>query len=192
MGGLGGSKPYSVSVTLCVAGEIALSCILSFAYGIIHRIGSISWVRDRSKSMAGKQHGRGDKPGHRFSETGHFLTSVASSQWVLSRHGQVWRPPTDVYETDSNIVVKVEVAGMAEDDFSITFVERSLAVAGIRRDPSAKLGYHQMEIPYGEFHTEVYVPEAIDVDGIEASYTNGFLIVTLPKASVRRVVISQE
>jgi HSP20 family protein len=142
--------------------------------------------------MVGKQRDREDKPRHRFSEAGRFMVSMANSQWVLSRHGQVWRPPTDVYETDNDIVVKVEVAGMAEDDFSITFVDRSLAVAGVRRDPSAKLGYHQMEIPYGEFHTEVYVPEAIDVDGIEASYSNGFLTVTLPKASVRRVVISQE
>jgi HSP20 family molecular chaperone IbpA len=81
---------------------------------------------------------------------------------------------------------------MAEDDFVITFSERRLIIAGIRRDPSAKLGYHQMEIPYGEFRTDVYVSEAVDVDSIEASYENGFLLLTLPKAGAHRIVIDQD
>jgi HSP20 family protein len=70
---------------------------------------------------------------------------------ILSHHGKKWCPPTDVYETHESIAVKVEVAGMAEDDFAITYSDRTLIVAGIRRDPTAKLGYHQMEISYGEF-----------------------------------------
>jgi HSP20 family molecular chaperone IbpA len=120
------------------------------------------------------------------------MTNVTDSRWMLSHHGQVWRPQTDVYETHDSIVVKVEVAGMAEDDFSITYSDRNLIIAGVRRDPAAKLGYHQMEIPYGEFRTDVYVPEAVDADGIEASYENGFLLVTLPKAGIQRIVIDNE
>ena len=142
--------------------------------------------------MVGKYRGQAGKTGHRHSETGRFMTNVTDSRWMLSHHGRVWRPPTDVYETHDSIVVKVEVAGMAEDDFSITYSDRNLIVGGIRRDPAAKLGYHQMEIPYGEFRTDVYVPEAVDADGIEASYENGFLLVTLPKAGIQRVVIESE
>jgi len=89
-------------------------------------------------------------------------------------------------------VVKVEVAGMAEDDFAITFSDRALIITGMRRDPAAKLGYHQMEIPYGEFRTDVYVSEAVDVDGVEASYVDGFLLVTLPKEGIHRIVIEDE
>ncbi len=139
--------------------------------------------------MVGKHRQGEQKARHRFSQTSRFLTNVADSRWILSHHGQIWCPPTDVYETDDNIVVKVEVAGMAEDDFTITFANRSLVIAGVRRDPSAKLGYHQMEIPYGEFRTDVFVSEAVDVDGIEAAYENGFLLVTLPKANAHRVTI---
>jgi HSP20 family protein len=117
---------------------------------------------------------------------------MANGQWILPRQGQAWRPPTDVYETDDNIVVQVEVAGMAEDDFAITFADQSLIITGVRRDPSDKLGYHQMEIPYGEFRTDVYVSKAIDIDSIEASYENGFLLVTLPKEGTHRVTISRE
>lgn len=142
--------------------------------------------------MVGKLRGRGDKPSHRYSKTGLFLTNVTDSRWILPHHGQIWRPPTDVYETSDSIVVKVEVAGMAEDDFAITFSERKLIITGIRRDPTAKLGYHQMEIPYGEFRTDVYLPEEIDIDGIEAFYESGFLSVTLPKPGIHRIAIDQE
>ena len=124
---------------------------------------------------------------YRFSEPGHFFQSIISGgHWTLLRHGQLWRPPTDVYETRDNIVVKVEVAGMVEDDFAITFAERTLVIAGVRHDPSAKLGYHQMEIAYGEFRTEVYIPETIDPDSIEATYKDGFLVVVLPKPEFHR------
>lgn len=142
--------------------------------------------------MVSKYQGRADRPRRRFSEASRFLTNVTDSRWIVTHHGQIWRPPTDVFETSDNIVVKVEVAGMAEDDFVITFSERRLIIAGIRRDPSAKLGYHQMEIPYGEFRTDVYVSEAVDVDSIEASYENGFLLLTLPKAGAHRIVIDQD
>jgi HSP20 family molecular chaperone IbpA len=49
-----------------------------------------------------------------------------------------------------------------------------------------------MEIPYGEFRTDVYVSEAIEVDRIQAEYEAGFLMVTLPKAGTHRIDISQE
>ena len=142
--------------------------------------------------MVSKYGSRASKPKPMSPEIGHFLTSIAGVRWVLSHHGQVWRPPTDVYETDDSIVVQVEVAGMSGDDFAITFAEHNLMVAGVRRDPAAKLGYHQMEIPYGEFRTEVYVAETIDVEGIDASYKNGFLLVTLPKAGSHRVTIDRK
>ena len=142
--------------------------------------------------MGGKYRSRADKPEYRYSEAGRFLITVADSRLILSHHGKMWCPPTDVYETHESIVVKVEVAGMAEDDFAITYSDRNLIVAGIRRDPAAKLGYHQMEISYGEFRTDVRVSEAVDVDGIEASYTDGFLLVTLPKVGVHRVVVDDE
>lgn len=141
--------------------------------------------------MVGEYRGRGGRQTRQFRELGHFLTSITSGRWILAHEGQAWRPPTDVYETDDSIVVKVEIAGMAADDLAITFVEATLVITGIRHDPSEKLGYHQMEIPYGEFRTEIYVPEPIETDGIDASYQDGFLLVTLPKLSSRRVTIGR-
>jgi hypothetical protein len=38
-------------------------------------------------------------------------------------HSGIWTPPTDVYETEENLVVKMEVAGMREEDFEVSVEE---------------------------------------------------------------------
>ena len=106
-------------------------------------------------------------------------------EWYISQQRRVWRPPTDVYETDGNVVVKVEVAGMSVEDFSISFADRRLVIGGRRRDPAGKLIYQNMEIRYGEFRTEVRVGWALDEASIEAVYEGGFLYVYLPKEARR-------
>jgi len=100
----------------------------------------------------------------------------------LPRVRRTWKPPTDVYETDSHIVVKVEVAGMKPEDFEISLSSRTLTISGVRMDPAEKLTYQQMEISYGRFETQVYIPGAIEEDKIEAIYEDGFLKVLIPKA----------
>jgi HSP20 family molecular chaperone IbpA len=114
---------------------------------------------------------------------------VPGQRWVSARQRKVWRPPTDVYETDSYVVVKVEIAGMSKEDFDISLDSKRLIIGGIRRDPAAKLAYQQMEILYGRFETDVYLPWAIDEDKIEAVYQGGFLDVLLPKAQPQKVPI---
>jgi HSP20 family protein len=94
-----------------------------------------------------------------------------------------WRPPTDVYETERQVVVKVEIAGMKTDDFTISFADRVLVISGQRYDPVGKVSYQNMEIPYGEFRTEVRIGWPLEQREIEATYENGFLFVRLPKHS---------
>lgn len=47
-----------------------------------------------------------------------------------------------------------------------------------------------MEIRYGRFRTQVYLPWAIDPANTEAQYENGLLKVTLHKAQARRIAVS--
>ncbi len=102
-----------------------------------------------------------------------------TSRWRIISRPHVWRPPTDVYETEDALVVRVEVAGMREADFTISLVERSLTIRGIRQDTSERRAYHQMEIPFGEFSTELELPYAVMADKVEATYWDGFLRITL-------------
>lgn len=112
-----------------------------------------------------------------------------AGRWVVWQHAQTWRPPTDVFETDDAVIVRVEIAGMHEADFTVTLHEQLLSITGVRTDPSPKVAYHQLEVRYGEFKSEVYLHWAVDPAGISASYQDGFLVVVLPKARARRVKV---
>ena len=112
-------------------------------------------------------------------------------RWSQVQQSQVWSPPTDVYETDFYVVVKIEIAGLKPEDFTISLGHRVLAVRGSRQDPAPKLAYQQMEINYGQFQTEVYLPWPINESAeTEATYEHGFLTICLPKAPVRRVPVT--
>ena len=97
------------------------------------------------------------------------------------RQPSAWRPPTDVYETDEAIIVKIEIAGMSPEDFEIAFSDRLLTVTGVRLDREVKQTFHRLEIPYGEFMVNVLLASNYAEDHIEARYENGFLYITLPK-----------
>jgi HSP20 family protein len=116
-----------------------------------------------------------------------FEDVMPTTRWVSVRQYKTWRPPTDVYETDEYVVVKVEIAGMAENDFTISLSNHVLTITGTRLDPVSKLAYQQLEISYGDFRTEVYLPWAIDDDGVEATYQDGFLRVVLSKSRPQKV-----
>lgn len=117
---------------------------------------------------------------------------VPTVRWLATGRPQSWRPPTDVYETDGKVVVKVEVAGMSEQDFAISLSNRSLRISGTRHDPDRKQAYLQLEISYGHFCSEVFLPYAVAYDEIEATYESGFLTVVLPRAEVRHVPIKDQ
>lgn len=111
-----------------------------------------------------------------------MFTSVSTSSWLVGGQSRVWRPPTDVYETDGEIIVQVEVAGAEHTDFYLSLDDRRLSIRGVRFDPTPeRRAYQQMEIHFGEFCTEVDLPTLVDKDQIQAEYHDGFLRVTLLK-----------
>lgn len=112
-------------------------------------------------------------------------------RWRIATRPHIWRPPTDVYETEEAIIVRVEIAGMREADFSIQLIERNLQIRGVRQDVPERRSYHQMEIPFGEFSSEVDLLAPVAVDQIEAVYRDGFLRVVLPKARPQQIKISE-
>jgi HSP20 family molecular chaperone IbpA len=115
--------------------------------------------------------------------------NLVFGQVRMRKHSHIWRPPTDVYETGDAVIVRVEVAGMRDNDFSIVIDGRYLYVRGVRMDSPERRAYYQMEIPYGEFGTEVKLPRQVVVDSIEAIYSNGFLRIVMPIARPHRVQI---
>lgn len=123
-----------------------------------------------------------NRPVNYLPEEPHYLTASLVSWRVSLRTTGVWSPPTDVYETDEKFIVRIEIAGMDEKDFSIRLEHNTLVINGSRSDVPEPRAFHRMEIHFGEFSTEVELPTAIDHEKVEAEYHQGFLRVTLPKA----------
>lgn len=112
--------------------------------------------------------------------------------WRVSMRPHLWRPATDLFELEDRYIVRVEVAGMNEKDFSISMDQNVLTIRGARPDSSERRAFHQMEIQYGEFITQVEIPNNIERDRVEAEYQDGFLRVILPKAQPKQIRINRE
>jgi HSP20 family protein len=96
---------------------------------------------------------------------------------------RTWQPSIDVYETDKEVVVLVELAGIKEDEIE-AFVENNvLIIKGERRDikQGIKRTYSQMEILWGPFERDVALPVNVDTGQVEAFYEGGFLEIIIPK-----------
>jgi len=117
------------------------------------------------------------------------LTHALSWQVVYSTW---WSPPTDVYETQEEYVVRVEMAGMHESNFEVLYDKGLLTITGTRPDVPHRRAYHQMEIRTGKFSTTVDLPGPIDADRSRAEYIDGFLVVTLPKAAPNSIPINNK
>jgi len=101
----------------------------------------------------------------------------------------VWRPPTDIYETEHAFVVKVEIAGMRDEDFTVSIENHFLRIEGIRPDFGGRRAYHQMEILSGKFEIEIEIAVPVETESATAEYKDGFLIMTLPKSPTREIKV---
>src|SRR5258706_15047955 len=116
----------------------------------------------------------------KVSSTVHFVTrSAAGRESSASAH---WVPNTDVYATDSGLVVKVELAGMRSEHLEITVEGNRLRISGTRPDGcrSPKCSFLVMEINYGPFESVLELPPGYDLSQAKAAYLNGFLRIDVP------------
>ena len=96
---------------------------------------------------------------------------------------RTWQPAIDVYETDENVVVLVELAGIKDDEIEVLVQNNTIIVRGMRRDikQGIKRTYSQMEILWGPFERDFTLSANVDAERVEAFYEAGFLEIVLPK-----------
>lgn len=118
----------------------------------------------------------------KVSSSVHFVTR-SPGQREGSAKAQ-WVPNTDVYSTESGLVIKVELAGMRSENLEITVEGQRLRIAGTRPDGcrAPKCSFLVMEINYGPFESVLELPAGYDLNHAKASYVNGFLRIDVPIA----------
>src|SRR5918992_2881012 len=128
------------------------------------------------------------------------LTSTLDRMWTLNRaldHAlnagfgttrgpQLWVPAMDVAEKADAYLINVELPGVDPSQVEINFEQNVLTVRGVKPSSfDATNGEHRVytaERVSGEFERAVRLPDFVDSERIEASYSNGLLRIVIPKA----------
>lgn len=90
---------------------------------------------------------------------------------------------TDVYETEKDIVVEMEVPGFKKEDIKISFQDGYLKVEGAAKETEEKKerNYWRKEIRQGSFVRVIPIPKEVDSKKAKASFQDGVLKISLPK-----------
>jgi HSP20 family protein len=89
----------------------------------------------------------------------------------------------DVYTTASEIVVAAAVPGVSQDDVEVTLEGDTLTIRAELPAPLENVEYIFQERPYGRYSRALTLNVPVDTDNIEATFNNGLLTLTLPKAT---------
>ena len=118
------------------------------------------------------------------------LFDVSVSQHRHEEGMAGWHPPADVCESETEVRLFVEIAGMAPDSIDVKVEKNRLILRGERRRPHApEQTYHQTEILMGPFHRSFALQAEIDSEGVEANYNQGILEIVLPKKREQHKVL---
>ena len=92
-------------------------------------------------------------------------------------------PPVDIYEDEHNLVLKLEIPGINEEDLDVQWENNTLTVKGERKfeKEEKEENFHRIERRYGSFLRTFRLPNTVDGDKCEAHYDKGILKVALPK-----------
>jgi HSP20 family protein len=131
---------------------------------------------------------------HEMEDLFHSMVSGGQPIRVRVSSGPLpaWRPPLEVYETDSMLIVITEIAGLTEDRFEVIVDDAVLTIRGERLPASCddRRIVHEMGIRYGTFAADIYLPFSIDHDAITATYEYGLLRIELPRGIATRVPVA--
>ncbi|MDO8140746.1 MAG: Hsp20/alpha crystallin family protein [Candidatus Brocadiales bacterium] len=112
------------------------------------------------------------------------LLDFLSSTPQMEGHVNVEYPPIIVSTSGENVFVRAELPGIKVSDLYVQVANDILTIKGERKaaPDAAKVTYLRRERDYGTFARSIMLPEKVDAEKVTASYKNGVLTVTLPKA----------
>ncbi|HTO75922.1 MAG TPA: Hsp20/alpha crystallin family protein [Thermoanaerobaculia bacterium] len=106
-----------------------------------------------------------------------------------------WMPPVDIAEDKDRITLTAELPGFRQDQIEIQMEGGVLTLRGERRfeDASDGKNFHRVERSYGQFVRSFTLPNNVDRERIQASFSDGLLEISMPKredAKPRQIKIS--
>jgi HSP20 family protein len=105
----------------------------------------------------------------------------------FTRAGQLfsgWSPALDLYQSNDNLVAVVELPGMRKEEIEISLHDGTLTISGERKRESSSNDEKaaRTERYIGRFRHSIALPTRVDANKVSATYRDGILTATLPKA----------
>ena len=99
-----------------------------------------------------------------------------------------WAPPVDIFEKQDHLVIRAEVPGVQMADMDVRIENGVLTLHGERKQETdvTEENAHRMERVYGAFTRSFSLPTTVDAAKVTASYKDGVLEVTVPKAETAK------
>ncbi len=101
-----------------------------------------------------------------------------------------WRPNVDICESEDEVLITVELAGVEPETISVHFLTdtNGIVIRGVRTPPDVDNDEmpikrsHQLEVLYGEFERQITLPNVqTNRKAIRARFVNGMLCIIIPK-----------
>ncbi len=90
-------------------------------------------------------------------------------------HANAWVPTTDIYAKGQDLIIRCEIAGVAQDALDVTLSNGILTISGERTDRPEDVVYYAHERHYGNFRRSMTLPEGVEESAISANFENGML-----------------
>ncbi|MCU0430018.1 MAG: Hsp20/alpha crystallin family protein [Cytophagaceae bacterium] len=105
----------------------------------------------------------------------------------LGAHKENYLPSVDIAENETHYFLHLSLAGVRKEDVKIELEDGKIIISGekkLQREENGKK-YHKIESHYGSFTRSFYLPDNVNVQQIEANFTDGVLDIKLPKAEIK-------
>ncbi len=114
-------------------------------------------------------------------EMGRLIESLDPFQSGRSVH---YYPPLNLYDSADHYLLTAQLPGISTDDIELTITGETLTMRGERKRPESVKddSYRRQERPVGRWSRTITLPERVDSSRVSASFCEGILTITLPKA----------
>lgn len=111
----------------------------------------------------------------------HWMIGESIQEDQRRTHATAWIPANDIFARQGDLVIRAELAGVAEEDIDITVSGGMLTISGERKSDTRDedVSYYVRERSYGNFRRSMALPEGVNENQISASFENGMLEITI-------------
>jgi len=102
-----------------------------------------------------------------------------------TRSERHYTPAVDIYETDAELVMLVDMPGVTREGVDVDLEKGILSIFGQSEPEEPEPGFRPVsrEFQRGHYHRHFHLSDEIDAESIAASMSRGVLRLVLPKVS---------